>query len=182
MNNQEVAQVFANIGDLLEIKGEVIYKILAYRRAAETLREYNRDVNAVWKEGLLRDIPSVGQAIADKIDELLRTGQLGMYERLKAEIPAGLIEILAVPDVGPKKAALFWKKLDITSVAALEEAARAGKLRGLAGLGEKSEAKIIAGIESLARRPTNRRPLGQAWALSQEVLAFLRGLPGVESA
>jgi len=87
MNNQEVAQVFANIGDLLEIKGEVIYKILAYRRAAETLREYNRDINAVWKEGRLRDIPSVGQAIADKIDELLNTGQLGMYERLKAEVP-----------------------------------------------------------------------------------------------
>ncbi|MEP7355839.1 MAG: DNA polymerase/3'-5' exonuclease PolX [Anaerolineales bacterium] len=182
MNNQEVAQVFANIGDLLEIKGEVIYKILAYRRAAETLREYNRDVNAIWKEGRLRDIPSVGQAIADKIDELLRTGQLGMYERLKTEVPAGLIEILAVPDVGPKKAALFWKKLGITSVAALEEAARGGKLRDLAGMGEKSEAKIIAGLESLARRPVDRRPLGQAWVLAQEVLAFLRGLPGVETA
>ncbi|MEO6624586.1 MAG: DNA polymerase/3'-5' exonuclease PolX, partial [Burkholderiaceae bacterium] len=182
MNNQELAQVFANIGDLLEIKGEVIYKILAYRRAAETLREYNRDVSAVWKEGKLRDIPSVGQAIADKIDELLSTGQLGMYERLKAEVPAGLIEILAIPDVGPKKAALFWKKLGIVSVAALDEAARGGKLRDLAGMGEKSEAKIIAGLESLARRPTNRRPLGQAWALAQEVLVFLRGLPGVESA
>ena len=182
MNNQEVAQVFADIGDLLEIKGEVIYKILAYRRAAETLREYNRDVNAVWKDGRLRDIPSVGPAIAEKIDELLNTGQLGFYERLKAEIPPGLIEILRVPDVGPKKAALVWKTLGITSLAALEEAARAGKLRDLAGMGERSEAKIIAGIESLARRTVDRRPLGQAWALAQEVLAFLRELPGVETA
>ena len=182
MNNADLAQVFANIGDLLEIKGENKFKIIAYRRAAETLREYNREVQAVWQEGGLRDIPGVGQAIADKIDELLTTGQLGMYERLKQEIPAGLIEVMAVPDLGPKKAALFWKELDITSVPALEAAARAGKLRSLAGMGEKSEAKIIAGIESLARRATGRRPLGHAWSLAQDVLAFLRGLPGVEQA
>ena len=119
MNNADLAQVFANIGDLLEIKGENKFKIIAYRRAAETLREYNREVQAVWQEGGLRDIPGVGQAIADKIDELLTTGQLGMYERLKQEIPAGLIEVMAVPDLGPKKAALFWKELDITSVPAL---------------------------------------------------------------
>src|SRR5262249_52632606 len=128
MNNQEVAQVFDNIGDLLEIKGEVIYKILAYRRAAENLRGYGQDVNVAWKAGRLRGIPGVGQAIAEKIDELLGTGKLGFYEKLKAEIPEGLIALLAVPDVGPKKAAMFWKKLNITSVAELEAAARAGKL------------------------------------------------------
>lgn len=182
MNNQELAQVFANIGDLLEIKGEVIYKILAYRRAAETLREYGRDVRAIWQEGKLREIPSVGAAIAEKIDELMRTGQLEYYEKLKAEIPPGLIEILAVPDVGPKKAAMFWKQCNITSLAALEAAARAGQLRDLPAMGEKSEAKILAGIESLARRASGRRPLGQAWALAQEILEFLRGLPGVQQA
>jgi DNA polymerase (family X) len=182
MNNAELAQVFANIGDLLEIKGENKFKIIAYRRAAETLREYNRDVSVVWKEGGLRTIPGVGEAIADKIDELLRTGQLQMYERLKNEIPQGLIEVMGVPDLGPKKAAMFWEKLQISSVAALEEAARAGKLRSLPGMGEKSEAKIIAGIESLARRATGRRPLGQAWNSAQNMLEFLRGLPGVERA
>ncbi|MCC6190165.1 MAG: DNA polymerase/3'-5' exonuclease PolX [Anaerolineales bacterium] len=182
MNNQELAQVFANIGDLLEIKGEVIYKILAYRRAAETLREYGRDVRAVWQEGKLREIPSVGAAIAEKIDELLRTGRLEFYEKLKAEIPPGLIEILAVPDLGPKKAAMFWKQRNITSLAALAAAARAGQLRELPGMGEKSEAKILAGIELLARRASGRRPLGQVWTLAQEILVFLRGLPGVQQA
>src|SRR5258708_6424295 len=183
MNNQELAQVFDNIGDLLEIKGEIVYKVLAYRRAAESLRGYGQDANVAWKAGRLRDIPGVGEAIAEKIDELLRTGKLGMYEKLKREIPEGLIEILGVPDVGPKKAALFWKKLNITTVAELEAAARAGKLRVLPGLGEKSEAKVLAGIESLARRrATGRWPLGQAWPLAQEILGFLRSLPGVEQA
>ena len=182
MNNQEIAQVFANIGDLLEIKGENKFKIIAYRRAAETLREHNRELTAVWKEGTLRQIPGVGQAIADKIVELLETGKLGFYEKLRAEIPAGLIEVMAVPDLGPKKAALFWQQLGITTVPDLAAAARAGKLRGLPGMGEKSEAKILAGIESLARRATGRRPLGQAWNLAQEVLALLRALPGVELA
>ena len=182
MNNQELAQIFDNIGDLLEIKGEIVYKILAYRRAAESLRDYGQDAKVAWKAGQLRQIPGVGEAIAAKIDELLRTGKLEMYERLKQEIPEGLVELMAVPDVGPKKAALFWKKLDITSVAQLEAAARAGQLRDLAGMGEKSEAKVLAGIESLARRATGRWPLGQAWPLAQEILVFLRALPGVEQA
>jgi DNA polymerase (family 10) len=182
MNNQELAQVFDNIGDLLEIKGEIIYKVLAYRRAAESLRGFGQDVNVAWKAGKLRDIPGVGQAIAEKIDELLLTGKLEFYEKLKRDIPEGLIEVLAVPDVGPKKAALFWKKLNITTVAELAAAARAGKLRQLPGLGEKSEAKVLAGIESLARRAKGRWPLGQAWPLAQEILAFLRELPGVEQA
>src|ERR1700682_4139934 len=111
MNNQELAQVFDNIGDMLEIKGEIVYKVLAYRRDAETLRGYGQDANIAWKAGRLRDIPGVGEAIAEKIDELLRTGKLGFYEKLKREIPEGLIEILHVPDVGPKKASLFWKEL-----------------------------------------------------------------------
>ena len=182
MNNQELAQVFDNIGDLLEIKGEIVYKVLAYRRAAESLRGYGQDATVAWKAGRLRDIPGVGEAIATKIDELLSTGQLRFYEKLKAEIPEGLIEILGVPDVGPKKAALFWKKLNITSVAELEAAARAGKLRDLPGLGEKSEIKVLAGIESLGRRATGRWPLGQAWPLAQEIVAFLHALPGVEMA
>ncbi|MBI5080476.1 MAG: hypothetical protein HZB17_04100 [Chloroflexi bacterium] len=76
MNNQQLSQTFSDIAHLLEIKGEVIYKILAYRKAAETLAEYGRDVNDVWREGKLREIPGVGEAIAEKIDELLSTGKL----------------------------------------------------------------------------------------------------------
>jgi DNA polymerase (family 10) len=181
MTNKELAEVFANIADLLEIKGEIVYKVLAYRRAAETLREYNRSVAEVWKAGRLRDIPGVGQAIAEKIDELLSTGKLAFYEKLKKEVPLTLVDILHVQDVGPKRAALFWKKLGLTTVAQLEQAARAGKLRDLPGMGAKSEAKIVAGIEA-RKRAVGRIPLGTAWPIAQEVLKFLRSLPEVKVA
>jgi len=179
--NHQLAVIFGNIGDLLEIKGEVIYKILAYRKAADSLNDLGQDINQIWREGRLTEVPAVGKAIAEKINELLSTGKLEFYEKLKAEVPEGLIEVLQVPDLGPKKAALFWKQLGITNVAELDAAARAGKLRDLPGMGEKSEAKIIAGVEALSRR-SDRIPLGRAWPTAQELLAWLRGLPGVSAA
>ena len=179
--NRDLAAIFETIGNLLEIKGEIIYKILAYRKAAESLNNLGRDVNDVWKEGGLMDIPGVGKAIAEKIDELLTTGKLEFFEKLKGQVPETLVELMQVPDLGPKKIALFWKELGVTSLAELETAARQGKLRGLPGMGEKSEAKIIAGIESLARRST-RLPLGRAWPFAQELLAMLRSVPGVTAA
>jgi len=181
MNNRDLADTFNLIADLLEVKGEVIYKTLAYRKAADSLVNLGRDVNDVWKEDKLTEIPGVGKAIAEKIDELLSTGRLEYLEKLEAEVPPSLVDVLQVPDVGPKKAALFWRKAGITNLADLEAAARAGKLRDLPGMGEKSEAKVIAGIEAVARR-TDRIPLGRAWPFAQQMLAFLRDVPGVQAA
>ena len=179
--NQQLAETFRTIADLLEIKGEVIYKILAYRKAADSLLNTGRDVNEIWREGHLTDIPGIGKAIAEKIDELLSTGRLEFLEKLSAEVPPSLVELLQVPDLGPKKIALFWKQFGIANLADLEAAARAGKLRDLPGMGEKSEAKIIAGIESLGRR-TTRLPLARAWPAAQEILDRLRAVPGVQAA
>lgn len=184
MTNKELADVFALVGDLLEIKGEVIYKILAYRRAAENLAGLGRDVNDIWKQGgqkALLEIPGVGKAIAEKIDELLKTGQLGYLERLKKEVPAELATLLQIPDLGPKKVGLFFSELHILSIDDLKKAAQAGKLRDLPGMGEKSEAKILAGIESLTRR-SGRQPLGSVLPFAQELLAEIRKLPGVKAA
>lgn len=178
MNNLELADTFTLIGDLLEIKGEVIYKTLAYRKAADSLSSLGRDVNEIWRQGQLNEIPGVGKAIAEKIDELLRTGKLEFLERLKAEVPPSLVELLQVPDVGPKKVTLFWRQLGITNLAELEAAAREGKLRSLPGMGAKSEARILAGIEAVSRR-SQRIPLGKAWPFAQELLAYLRHVPGV---
>ncbi len=178
MTNHEVAQVFFTIADLLEIKGEVIYKVMAYRQAAQSILDLGQDIEAVWRAGQLHTIPGVGKAIARKIDELLRTGRLGYYEQLKAEIPPTLVDVLRVPDVGPKKTALFWKALGITTLAQLEEAARAGRLRTLPGIGEKTEAKILKNIESLRGR-TERIPLGVAWQTAQAFLEALARVPGV---
>ena len=181
LSNRELAEIFDTIANLLEIKGEVIYKVLAYRRAAESLENLGREAAEYWREGELTEIPGVGKAIAEKIDELLTTGKLEFFEELTAQVPASLKEVLQVPDLGPKKVALFWNTLGITSLAELEAAARAGKLRDLPGMGAKSEAKVIAGIESLARR-TTRIPLGRAWPTAQELLAQLRQVPGVAAA
>lgn len=180
-SNQELAEIFYKIADLLEIKGEVIYKILAYRKAADSLKDLSRSAYDIWQDGKLTDIPGVGKAIAEKIEELFSTGKLEFYENLIREVPPSLADLLQVPDLGPKKIALFWRQLGITDLASLEAAARAGKLRDLPGMGAKSEAKIIAGIESLARR-TTRTPLWKAWPVAQDLLTRLRLIPGVHAA
>lgn len=178
MNNNELAEVFEKIASLMEIKGEVIYKTLAYRRAAESLRVLPGDVSAYWKEERLTEIPGVGNAIADKISELLQTGELVFLNNLEQEVPPSLLELLQVPDVGPKKVALFWKQAGVKTLVELETAARNGKLRTLPGLGEKSEARIIAGIEALSRR-SKRMLLGNAWSIANRFLEELRNQPGV---
>ena len=179
-SNQQLAETFELIARLLEIKGEVIYKILAYRKAADSLVNLGRDINDIWREGKLIEVPGVGKAIAEKIDELLSTGKLGFLEKLESEVPVTLVDLLQVPDLGPKKVALFWKELGVTTLAELEAAGRSGKLRALPGMGEKSEARILAGIAALARRG-DRIPLGKAWPFAQELLAVLRAAPGVQA-
>jgi DNA polymerase (family 10) len=179
-SNQELAEIFQTIADLLQIKGEVIYKVLAYRKAADSLRDYGGNVYDIWQEGKLTDIPGVGKAIAEKINELLSTGQLEFLDKLTKEVPSSLTDLLEVPDLGPKKVSLFWQELGITNLAELEAAAHAGNLRSLPGMGEKSEAKVLAGIEALSRR-TTRTPLWKAWPVAQDILSKLSQIPGVET-
>ncbi len=181
LNNKQLADTFTLIANLVEIKGEVIYVILAYRKAAESLASLPREASEYWKEGKLREIPGVGKAIAEKIDELFSTGKLGFLERLKEEVPESLATWLQVPGLGPKKVAAIWKALDITTLPDLEAAAKEGKLRGLPGMGAKSEAAILEGIASLARR-SGRIPLGRAYPLAQEIIRTLKGVEGVVTA
>ncbi len=181
MNNRQLADTFTLIANLCEIKGEVIYVILAYRKVAENLISLGREASEFWKEGELREIPGVGKAIAEKIDELLRTGKLEFLEKLKEEIPESLADWLQVPGLGPKKIALIWKTLNITALSDLETAAKNGELRELPGMGAKSESAILEGIASLARR-SGRLPLGRAYPLAQEIIAVLKGVKGVVAA
>ncbi|HNH26227.1 MAG TPA: helix-hairpin-helix domain-containing protein, partial [Anaerolineales bacterium] len=178
MNNKQLAAVFTLIANLLEIKGEIIYKTLAYRKASESLDTLGREASEYWKEGKLADIPGVGKAIAEKIDELLNTGKLEFLEKLKKEVPESLAGWLQVPSLGPKKIAMIWKALNITTLAELEAAAKAGKLKDLPGMGAKSETAILEGIASLARR-SGRLPLGKAYPLAQEIIKVLKGVKGV---
>ncbi len=181
MNNEQFAEIFDRIADLMEIKGEVIYKTLAYRKAAENIRSLPGSLIGIQQQGKLMEIPGVGKAIAEKLEEIISTGKLGFLERLEDEVPVGLLEVLKVPDIGPKKAALFWKQAGVTSLTDLEEAVKTGKIRVLPGMGEKSEARILAGIEALKRRG-HRLNLDTARGIADRWLDWIRQQPGVDRA
>jgi len=181
MNNRQLADTFTLIANLLEIKGEIIYKTLAYRKASESLMGLGREASEYWKEGKLEDIPGVGKAISEKIDELLTTGKLEFLEKLKKDVPEELASWLAVPGMGPKKIAMIWKDLGITALSDLETAAKEGKLRDLPGMGAKSENAILEGIASLSRR-SGRIPLGRAFPLAQGIIKTLKKVKGVVAA
>jgi DNA polymerase (family 10) len=178
--NRQVAEIFYRIADLSEIRGEIIYRVLAYRKAADNIASLGRDINELWQADKLQEIPGVGKAIADKISELLDTGQMTFYQRLTEEVPASLVDVLRISDVGPKKARAMWQQLGLTSVADVKAAAEAGQLRALAGFGPKTEAKILAGIEALARRVTGRVHMGVAFPAARDLVVALAQLPYVE--
>jgi DNA polymerase (family X) len=178
VTNRQIADVFDMVADMLQLKGEIIHRVLSYRRAAESVRELPRDINVVAAEGKLTEMPGIGKTLEEKIIELIETGELEFYNRLAAEIPPGVVDIMRINGVGPKKAQLFWKELQITDVQMLEQAAKEGKLRDLSGMGAKSEQKVLEGIESL-RRQTGRTPLGVALPAAEALLDPLRSLPGV---
>ncbi len=181
MTNREVAKIFAAMADILAIQGENYHRIMAYRRAAENVAALGRPLEEVWRAGELEAIPGIGKTLATKIDELMRTDRLAAYEKLQSQVPPGVVAMLQVPDVGPRKAALFWNELGIASIDELEAAAQAGKLRALPGMGARSEQKVLAGIRALKRR-TGRLTLGVAWELAAALLAPLRDVPGVTQA
>ncbi len=179
-SNQQVAKLFANIGDLLEIKGENRFKVLAYRNAADHIENLSLDLYDFWGAGgNLKEIEGIGQAISDKISELFDTGQLGFWEKLAAELPPSLVEVLAIPDVGPKLAKAMWEELGIATVAEVKAAAQEGKLRTLPRMGAKSEARILTNLEALERRETGRVHLGVAWSLAMGMAAALKDVPEV---
>lgn len=179
-SNKEVAELFANIGDLLEIKGENRFKILAYRKAADNIAGMGQDLFDLWEAGQnLKKLEGIGQAIADKSAELFSTGKLEFWQKLIAEVPESLVEVLSIPDVGPKLAKNMWQELGLTTVAEVKAAAQAGQLQTLPRMGAKSEARILASIEALERRDTGRVHLGVAWPLAMAVIAVLQELPEV---
>ncbi len=177
MSNRQVAAILYEVADLLEIK-DVKFKPVAYRRAAHGIETLAEDIGRVAERGELEDLPGVGTHIATKIQEILKTGKLEYLERLKAEVGPGVRELADIGGIGPKKAMLLHQKLGIGNLADLEAAARAGKIRGLTGFGEKSEQNILAGIA--ARKATaGRYLLGGMLPAAEQILARLAVLPAI---
>lgn len=179
MRNREVVDIFNKVADMLAIRGDQIHRILAYRKAAESIESLGRDINIVYAEGKLTDIPGIGDTLAAKIRELLTTGRLEFYEKLSQEIPPSLVELLRVEGLGPKRVKQIYETLHITTLDELAVAAREGRLRDLPGMGAKSEAKLIAAIDALSRHGDARTSVGIAWPIAQQILAALKETPGV---
>ena len=181
MKNSEVAKVFQDIADLLELKGENVFKIRAYQKAARAIEHHPRELEAMLGEGEdLQSIPTVGEAIAKKTAELITTGRLGYYENLKVDFPQGITNLLDIPGIGPKTANKLSGELGITSVDELEQAIKDGRVAALFRLGEKTADNILHQIQAL-RRKDQRIPIGEALPIVQEVIAALRSIPGVRN-
>src|SRR4030066_441819 len=171
MKNQEIARVFNDIADLLEIKGENPFRIRAYRRAAQNIEGLAKDVAEISNDALLT-VPGIGQDLAGKIEEYIRTGKLQFYEDLRKEVPGSLSALLSVPSLGPKTAKLLFEKLKIKNLETLEQVARDHKLTGLPGIKEKTEENILKGIERL-KRGLERKPLGKVLPVAKDVVGYL---------
>ena len=173
IKNIEIAKVFDDIANILKIKDENKFKIRAYERVAIAIENLPMEVETLYRAGQLNEIPGVGAAIAQKIEELIETGKLEYYENIKKDIPSGVLELLQVSEVGPRKAKLFYEELAIDSIKKLEEAAHEHKLQNLPGMGEKAEKNIIRGIELYNKRE-KRALLGVALPIAEEIIHQLR--------
>ena len=180
LTNGDLARIFHDIGDMLEVKGELGFKTVAYHRAADAIGRSAIDLVAAYRAGETPRVPGVGAAISDKILELATTGRMAYYDRLRAEIPPTLVEIMHIPGVGPKTVKQLHEQLGIESLEDLKRAAEAGNLRDLRGMSSRTEQLVLEGIARLEANP-RRLLLNRAEASIVGIAAALEALPGVLS-
>jgi DNA polymerase (family 10) len=179
-SNAELARIFHEIGDMLEVKGELVFKTVAYHKAADAIGHSPVEVSRAYLDGKPPKIAGVGDAIAKKIEELARTGHMDFYDRLREEVPPSLVALLGIPGVGPRTVKQLHEELGVETLDDLRRAAESGSLRGLKGMSEKTEQGVLAGIAALETRQERMR-LGQAEAIVETLLAELSSVPGVLS-
>ena len=178
MDKEKVAEILTEIGTLLELKGENPFKTRAYANAARALESLSEPLEKVVAEDRLGEIKGIGEGLQKKVTELVATGKLAYYEELKASIPAGLVEMLSIQGLGPKKVKALHDKLGLETVEALEKACQAGQVAALDGFGEKTQSKILEGI-AFRRQYATRHLLGDALLMSEPILDSLRAHPDV---
>ncbi len=178
LTNGDLARVFHEIGDLLEIKGELVFKTVAYHRAADAIAHSPVEIARAYRSGSLPRIAGVGKAISDKIAELATTGRLAFLDRLHAEVPPTLVEVLAIPGLGPKTVKLLWERLGITTLDGLRTALESGALRDVKGITEKGEQAIRLGLDARVQRGV-RMTLGDAERIVGSIVELLADTPGV---
>jgi len=180
LTNDGIAERFELLADLLELEGAVAYRVLAYRRAAKTLRDTPESVVRLSQQGRLTELSGVGDTISDKVAELIATGHIAALEKLVASTPPGVVPLMRVPGVGPKTARRVFAELGVSSVDEVMEAAREGRIRGVGGLGEKTEQAILAGLAAPRTQKRDRVSSGKLRPFAEQIAAHLRDLAEVE--
>ena len=179
-HNADIAAAFSEIADRLEIQGANPFRIRAYRNAALTLGELAQDARGMLEKGEdLRRIPGIGDDLANKIKEIVDTGQCALLERLRRELPPAVTELLHIPGLGPRRVRALYHELQVQTVEQLYRAARDGRIRALPGFGEKTELHILQAIEAHASK-TQRFKLAVAAQYADSLCAFLQAQPGVK--
>ncbi|MDP2924365.1 MAG: DNA polymerase/3'-5' exonuclease PolX [Candidatus Omnitrophota bacterium] len=173
MKNQEVANIFREISKILKLKGDNPFRIRAYERAAQNIESLGQDLTIALEEDNLTNIPGIGTDLASKIKEIIATGNLDYYEKLKKELPQGLLRMMEIPGLGPKTVKKIYEKFKIDNIEELEEAAREKKLEKLEGIREKTEENILRGI-GLLKKGGERTPLHYAAALAESFVKELK--------
>ena len=172
--NEQIAELFENMGSLLEMKGDTIFKIRAYQRAARIIEQLSSPLAQAVENGEdLTKIPGVGKAISEKITEFIGTGQVAAYQRLLEELPTGVLDLKDIPGIGPKTAVAIGVELGISTSQGVAEAAADGRLAGLPRMGQKAADRILRHIEAF-QAIGSRTPIGQALPIAEEVIAALR--------
>ena len=180
-DKEKLASIFADIASWLELKGENPFKIRAYETAARVLEQMETDPAELVQSGKLEDVPGIGKVIGQKITEYITTGRMNFYDDLKASIAPVLFDLVKIPGLGPKKALVLYEKLQIHSIGELEYACRENRLLTLPGFGEKTQTKILAGIEYL-RKFQGKFLLSDALPQAEAILKEIRALPEVTQA
>ena len=179
MKNAEIAGLFNEIADILELRGENIFRINAYRRAAQNVEGLSRPIEDVAAEGALHELPGIGKDLEAKIAEFLDSGEIDYLNELRKETPQVLLDMLRVPGIGPKTAVRLQKELNIGSLAELRQAALDRRIRELPKMKAKTEENILKGLEFLSRSG-GRAPIGRAYPLAQRIVDELAALPDVK--
>lgn len=179
MKNLEIAGIFLKIADMLELKGENPFRIRAYRKAAQSLESLTEELDRIAAREGLEDIPGIGKDLADKIEKYLATGRIEAYEKIRSETPRILLDMVAIPGVGPKTAKHLYEALKIRDLDDLEKKAKLHRISALPGMKEKTEENILKGIEFL-RRASGKMLLSVASRAAEEVIGRLESLKEVE--
>lgn len=178
MDNRQVAHALETLGQLLELQGENPFKIRAYHNAARALEGLSTDVRALIEQKSLEELPGIGKAIAEKIAELVSTGRMSALEKAKAEVPAGILSLLSIPSLGPKKARILWKELGVVDLDSLRRACHENRLVELKGFGEKTQKKLLDGLEFVCRQ-VGSFLLNDAVPVARALMARLQAAPTV---